>query len=222
MTKNCIDCGRKIDIVNPRTKYCLPCKSLRGRLREKEYAKRKKEVYQIPIIEGKTRKCGKCQTFKPLAEFIKNKAKPLGHDYKCYPCNMTSDRHYRSIPLLEKLKKRAERKRMIAKESHNILSRKVHKQISQFTIHGEYLKTFKDIKDASAQTKITSNNIYRALKGNRFSAGGYIWEYRNSNLQSGIALCQCCGKPTETDLTVNISLSCLQRLKMPFRASQEL
>lgn len=64
------------------------------------------------------------------------------------------------------------------KHAHT-LTRKVPSGISviQFNKNGEKIAEYKRIKDASKHTGTTPSNIVSVCKGNRVSAGGYIWKY---------------------------------------------
>lgn len=41
-----------------------------------------------------TRRCSQCKSIKPLDQFTKNRSKPLGHNYECFPCAADSSREY--------------------------------------------------------------------------------------------------------------------------------
>lgn len=49
------------------------------------------------------------------------------------------------------------------------------KQIAQYDKQGNLLKVYDSVKEASADTGIHFSNIYRVCKGERKTAGGYIW-----------------------------------------------
>ena len=55
-----------------------------------------------------------------------------------------------------------------------ILSENELKQI----INGEVLEKFKSIREASRVTGIDSSCIVKVCKGNRKSAGGFLWRYK--------------------------------------------
>ena len=55
---------------------------------------------------------------------------------------------------------------------------KTHKKkISQYTKAGEYIATYDSLTEASEITKIAKPNISKVAKGERKTAGGYIWKY---------------------------------------------
>lgn len=53
------------------------------------------------------------------------------------------------------------------------------KPVSQYTMTGEFVRSFDSAKSASNYTNINSGNITLCSKGKRNSAGGYVWEYTN-------------------------------------------
>lgn len=53
------------------------------------------------------------------------------------------------------------------------------KKIHQFTINGRFLKSWKSLKEASINLKISSGNICSVLKGNRKHTNGFVWKYAN-------------------------------------------
>ena len=46
----------------------------------------------------------------------------------------------------------------------------------QYDETGKLFNTYNSLSDASESTKINRSNIYRASKGERLSAGGYVWK----------------------------------------------
>lgn len=58
-----------------------------------------------------------------------------------------------------------------AKEKKNI-------SVQQFSKQGELLNTFVSISDAERKTNIYNPNIVKCCKGERKTAGGYIWRYK--------------------------------------------
>ena len=50
-------------------------------------------------------------------------------------------------------------------------------KVSQFTINGEYIATFVSMRDASIKTGVCHSSITQVCKGDRQTAGGYIWRY---------------------------------------------
>lgn len=51
------------------------------------------------------------------------------------------------------------------------------KAIKQFTLQGEYIKTFDSINEAARITNIPATNICAVCKGKRSKTGGYKWSY---------------------------------------------
>lgn len=52
------------------------------------------------------------------------------------------------------------------------------REIEQYTLDGEFIKTFSRIIDASKELNINRRNISAACCGTRKTAGGYIWKYK--------------------------------------------
>lgn len=50
--------------------------------------------------------------------------------------------------------------------------------ITQYTLNGEIVNSFPSAKEASRQTNINQGSISRCVKGERQTAGGYIWRYK--------------------------------------------
>lgn len=48
----------------------------------------------------------------------------------------------------------------------------------QFTIDGKFIKEWDSATNAGIELKISSSNIIQCCKGNRKSAGGYVWKYK--------------------------------------------
>jgi hypothetical protein len=51
------------------------------------------------------------------------------------------------------------------------------KEISMFTLDGEFIKTFRTVKEASLEIGISSTNIASCARGNYKQSGGYKWSY---------------------------------------------
>lgn len=51
------------------------------------------------------------------------------------------------------------------------------KPVSQFTLKGEFIKTYSSIMEAERETGIYNSNINKCCKGKRKTTGGYIWKY---------------------------------------------
>ena len=52
-----------------------------------------------------------------------------------------------------------------------------YKPINQYDLQGNFIKSFKSIKDAGEILKINSGNIVAMLKGRQKTAHGFVWEY---------------------------------------------
>ena len=57
----------------------------------------------------------------------------------------------------------------------------LNKSINQYTLAGKYLKTFRNLENASNETNIKIDNIYNACLTLRRSAGKYLWLYNKGN-----------------------------------------
>lgn len=55
------------------------------------------------------------------------------------------------------------------------------KSVSQYRSDNSYVNSFKSINEAERITGIKHYNIISVCKGNRKTAGGYIWKYTNLN-----------------------------------------
>ena len=50
------------------------------------------------------------------------------------------------------------------------------KAVNQYDINGVFIETYESLSDASLKTGVDCANISRCLKGDRKSAGGYLWK----------------------------------------------
>ena len=57
------------------------------------------------------------------------------------------------------------------------ISDKVSKPIIQFDLSGNFIKSYKNARIASAETNINFSNISSCCNGKRKKAGGYIWKF---------------------------------------------
>ena len=57
------------------------------------------------------------------------------------------------------------------------LARMNSKCVVQYTLNGEVVSIFPSAKEASIQTGIVASNINRACRKERYTAGGYVWEF---------------------------------------------
>ena len=53
------------------------------------------------------------------------------------------------------------------------------KPISQFTLEGEFIKTYPSGKEAEREVGINDSHIGECCRGELKTAGGYIWKYTN-------------------------------------------
>ena len=60
-------------------------------------------------------------------------------------------------------------------------SLKNQKPVIQFSINGEYIKTWDSIKNAANALHISQGHIGEVCRGERFSIGGFIFEYKRKN-----------------------------------------
>jgi len=63
------------------------------------------------------------------------------------------------------------------------------KPVDMYSIDGNYIKSFKSIKEASNFVNLKSkSNIITVCKGIKFSAGGYKWTYKDQKLKNRLNL----------------------------------
>lgn len=88
------------------------------------------------------------------------------------------------------------------------------KKVSQFTLDGKYLTTYRDCAEASRKTGISKGNIWSSAAYRRSQAGGYLWVFTEipQNLDEP-SHCQHCGKVVPSNEKVIISFDCLQDIK---------
>ena len=53
------------------------------------------------------------------------------------------------------------------------------KKVNQYTVTGEYIKTYDSMKDAAQEYNVSRQNIYASCSKRRKTACGYIWRYAN-------------------------------------------
>lgn len=51
------------------------------------------------------------------------------------------------------------------------------KNVLQYTIHGHLLAEYESVAEASRQTKLNKSSISKVCRGERMSAGGFVWRY---------------------------------------------
>lgn len=54
---------------------------------------------------------------------------------------------------------------------------KPKKTVLQFSKDGEFIKEYPSIREAARQTKINHSSVIQCCKGQRKTAGGYVWQY---------------------------------------------
>lgn len=57
----------------------------------------------------------------------------------------------------------------------------VCRPVSQFTKSGDYVASFSSVKEASKKTKTNASHISETCKGQRKSAGGFVWAYKGGD-----------------------------------------
>lgn len=62
-------------------------------------------------------------------------------------------------------------------ENNNKGRKECSKRVKQYTLDGEYIKTYNSIIEASKQLKIHKSNISKVCKNKMRTTGGYIWKY---------------------------------------------
>lgn len=55
------------------------------------------------------------------------------------------------------------------------------RQVLQFDLNNNFLKEFESLSQAERETGIETPHIHRVSKGNRLTAGGYIWKYKEGD-----------------------------------------
>ncbi len=59
----------------------------------------------------------------------------------------------------------------------NKLNNTIAKKVSQFDLLGNKLNSYKSIREASRQSNIDAHNIIYCCRGQKKTAGNYIWQY---------------------------------------------
>ena len=58
-------------------------------------------------------------------------------------------------------------------------AKKISKSIVQFNKNGNFINEYQSAREAERKTGINQGNICRVCQGERKSAGGYVWKYKN-------------------------------------------
>ena len=60
----------------------------------------------------------------------------------------------------------------------NGVNNKVNRAVEQYDLEGKYITEYHSLMEASRQTNIFVNNIWRVCNNIRKTAGGFIWKYK--------------------------------------------
>ena len=124
--------------------------------------------YNIPISERRMRGRDTTEYDKLLQDVLKlwNEGKSVGEIQIILNINDNTTTH-----ALDKLQ-------IDGKERIKRSAGKYHqKKVYQFDKQGSFLNEYESVAEAERQTKIHHGNIVRVCKGQRKTAGGYIWSY---------------------------------------------
>lgn len=100
-------------------------------------------------------------------------------------CNFTNGGEGGSLGFIQseetrEKKRQANYKREYKTRTHtNYPKEKVSLPVLQFTKDGNFLKEYLSIIEAGRLTNISHSNICQVCKGNRKTAGNYIWKYKD-------------------------------------------
>ena len=61
---------------------------------------------------------------------------------------------------------------------NDIISKKLSKKVYQFSPNGKLIREYSSLAQAELETKINRSNICKACKDSKYTAGGYIWNYK--------------------------------------------
>lgn len=132
---------------------------------------------------------------EPILQFTKNgeliaryssitdAAKAMGMDYSriMWVCkgrfSCTSNGfvwRYENQDLAEKAKIALEEKKMRVYQTTTALRR-----VAKYDLDGNFIKSYRSIKDACADNGLSRNKITHACRGEQKTAGGFIWKYIN-------------------------------------------
>jgi hypothetical protein len=62
------------------------------------------------------------------------------------------------------------------------------KEINQYDLYGNFITTYKSVKEASLKCGINEKSIQNCARGESKSAGGFNWKYLNSNKDAGVVV----------------------------------
>ena len=69
-----------------------------------------------------------------------------------------------------------------ARRSRKIRNNNRSTPVSQYTLDGEYIKTYPSIGEVHRETGFAQGNIHKAMNGKYSHAYGYKWQYDTSNI----------------------------------------
>lgn len=151
---------------------------LRNRLTNKLLKNKLCKLYQLgykvlyqKVLENVTEQ----EAFEKEKQLIQKYGKLI--DKTGILCNLTNGGEGNSCSWSqEKRKKTSER--MKGKRGHLPL---IQKPVVQYTLHGEYIRTFPSALQASKEVpKANHSYIIQVCKGKRNSAGGFLWSYEGN------------------------------------------
>lgn len=67
-------------------------------------------------------------------------------------------------------------------EAHKGKCNSIKRKVDQYTLNGEYIKTWSSISEASKELKIHLSHICHCCREQRNMAGGYIWKYHKDTI----------------------------------------
>ena len=65
-----------------------------------------------------------------------------------------------------------------------------HKGVLQYDLHGNFIKKYYGIAEAQRETSVQFKNISKVCKGERNSAGGFIWRYEDDMFPIRKTICE--------------------------------
>jgi hypothetical protein len=76
-------------------------------------------------------------------------------------------------------KRKNEKNPMFGKKQSKYCIESKFKSVNQFSITGDFIKTWKSFKEVSEYLLINRNSIRMVCNGQRKTAGGYKWSFNN-------------------------------------------
>ena len=96
-------------------------------------------------------------------------------------CNLTKGGEGVVGNKLNKKQLEAHRLQSIGRKLSKEAKLKLSKSVEQYSKEGIILNTFTSMKEAHEKTSVNSRGISEVCRGNRKTAGGYIWKYKKIN-----------------------------------------